>query len=149
MIILHRPIWIFLSCALGTSLFLHLPFGRFVSVSSFIGFSVDSSLLEAIRLDVFHCIRLKSNRLNSSTNLCALGVLFSLLLTRCSCCFCLLPLLYLGLISMASPIRFIDQLVFQGVKVASVGRMEHLAFGIDSSTRMICWCLEFVSVSIH
>ena len=52
----HTPstIWVFLPCALGTSLFLHLPFGRFVSVSSFFGFDVDISLLEAIRLVVFY-----------------------------------------------------------------------------------------------
>jgi hypothetical protein len=42
----------------------------------------------------------------------------------------------------------LDQLQFQGVKAASVGCKERLAFGSDSSTRMICWCLEFVSVSI-
>jgi hypothetical protein len=48
----HTPstILVFLPCALGTSLFLHLPFGRFASVSSFIGFSVDISLLDAIQL---------------------------------------------------------------------------------------------------
>ena len=53
-IILHQPIWVFLPYAIGTSLFLHLPFGRFVSVSSFFGFGVDILLLEAIQLVVFY-----------------------------------------------------------------------------------------------